>query len=68
MVHTLSGAALGALSHCLETCLPPRYNPPAEAIAMDGAARIWNNVVTAFEDGGNLEARTELMMASLQGG
>jgi len=63
-----AATALDALSHCLETYLSPRYNPPAEAIALDGATRIWNNVVTAFEDGTNLEARTELMMGSLQGG
>lgn len=63
-----AATALDALSHCFETYLSPRYNPPAEAIALDGAVRIWNNVVTAFEDGSNLDARTELMMGSLQGG
>lgn len=63
-----AATALDALSHCLETYLSPRYNPPAEAIALDGAVRIWNNLVTAFEDGTNLDARTELMMGSLQGG
>lgn len=60
--------ALDALSHCLETYLSPRENPPAEAIALDGAARIWSHVVTAFEDGTNLAARHALMMGSLQGG
>lgn len=63
-----SATALDALSHCFETYLSPRYNPPAEAIALDGAIRIWNNVIMAFEDGTNLDARTELMMGSLQGG
>ncbi|MGP9570833.1 iron-containing alcohol dehydrogenase [Halomonas sp. AOP5-CZ2-32] len=63
-----AATALDALSHCFETYLSPRYNPPAEAIALDGAARIWNNIVTAYEDGTNLDARTELMMGSLQGG
>ncbi len=60
--------ALDALSHCLETYLSPRDNPPAEAIALDGAARIWAHVITAFEDGSNLAARHALMMGSLQGG
>lgn len=63
-----AATALDALSHCLETYLSPRINPPAEAIAIDGAARIWNNVLAAFEDGSNLDARTELMMGALQGG
>ena len=63
-----AATALDALSHCLETYLSPRDNPPAEAIALDGAARIWANAFAAFEDGANLAARRELMMGSLQGG
>ncbi|MBF9048274.1 iron-containing alcohol dehydrogenase [Rhodobacterales bacterium LSUCC0031] len=63
-----AATALDALSHCLETYLSPRDNPPAEAIALDGAARIWTNVIAAFEDGANLAARHGLMMGSLQGG
>lgn len=63
-----AATALDALSHCLETYLSPRENPPAEAIALDGAVRIWNNVLKAFEDGADIDARSELMMGSLQGG
>ncbi|UJQ94740.1 iron-containing alcohol dehydrogenase [Mariluticola halotolerans] len=69
MPQSLTAAtALDALSHCLETYLSPRYNPPADAIALDGAVRIWNNVETAYNNGADLKARTELMMGSLQGG
>jgi len=63
-----AATALDALSHCLETYLSPRENPPAEAIALDGAARIWVNVVAAFDNRADLAARSELMMGSLQGG
>lgn len=63
-----AATAMDALSHCLETFLSPRMNPPAEAIALDGAVRIWRNVLTAVRDGRNLAARSELMMGSLQGG
>jgi 4-hydroxybutyrate dehydrogenase len=28
---------MDAVSHCIETYLSPRENPPAEAIALDGA-------------------------------
>jgi alcohol dehydrogenase class IV len=63
-----AATALDALSHCLETYLSPRENPPAEAIALDGAVRIWNSVLRAFEDGADIDARSELMMGSLQGG
>ncbi len=57
-----------ALSHCIETFLSPRFNPPAEAIALDGAGRIWRNIGVAFTDGKNLAARSEMMMGSLEGG
>lgn len=63
-----AATALDALSHCLETYLSPRDNPPAEAIALDGAVRIWNNVRRAYENGADITARSALMMGSLQGG
>ncbi|MFO7308529.1 MAG: iron-containing alcohol dehydrogenase [Pseudomonadota bacterium] len=63
-----AATGLDALSHCIETFLSPRDNPPAEAIALDGAGRIWRNLERAFADGSDLAARTELMMGALEGG
>lgn len=63
-----AATGLDALSHCIETYLSPRFNPPAEAIAMDGFARIWTALPRAFANGSDLGARTELMMGALQGG
>ena len=63
-----AATGLDALSHCMETFLSPRTNPPAEAIALDGASRIWRHLERAFRDGSDLEARTELLMGALQGG
>ncbi|WP_417580265.1 iron-containing alcohol dehydrogenase [Pelagibacterium sp.] len=63
-----AATGLDALSHCIETYCSPRFNPVAEAIALDGAGRIWRNLLTAFTDGGDLPARTELMLGALQGG
>jgi alcohol dehydrogenase class IV len=63
-----AATGLDALSHCIETFLSPRDNPPAEAIALDGAGRIWRNLPTAFERGADLGARTEVMMGALEGG
>lgn len=34
-----AATGLDALSHCIETSLSPRFNPPAEAIATDGFVR-----------------------------
>jgi len=63
-----AATGLDALSHCIETFLSPRLNPPAEAIALDGAGRIWRNLERAFRDGSDISARTELMMGALEGG
>src|SRR3569833_992991 len=63
-----AATGLDALSHCIETYCSPRDNPPAEAIALDGAGRIWRNIELAATTGSNLGARTELMMGALMGG
>jgi 4-hydroxybutyrate dehydrogenase len=63
-----AATGLDALSHCIETFLSPRFNPPAEAVALDGAARLWSSLPKAFEDGSDLAARSETMMGALQGG
>lgn len=63
-----AATGLDALSHCIETYLSPRYNPPAEAIAVDGFARIWEALPKAYANGADLAARTEVMMGALQGG
>ncbi len=63
-----AATGLDALSHCIETLCSPRFNPPAEAIALDGAGRIWRSLETAATTGRDLEARSEMMMGALMGG
>jgi 4-hydroxybutyrate dehydrogenase len=63
-----ASTGLDALSHCIETYLSPRFNPPAEAIATDGFKRVWKALPAAYADGTDIEARTELMMGALEGG
>jgi alcohol dehydrogenase class IV len=63
-----AATGLDALSHCIETLCSPRINPPAEAIAVDGAGRIWRNLELAVTSGSSLEARSEMMMGALMGG
>lgn len=63
-----AATGLDALSHCIETFLSPRFNPPAEAIALDGAGRIWRHLEAAVARGTDLAARTEMMMGALEGG
>ncbi len=63
-----AATGMDALTHCIETYLSPRVNPPADAIALDGAARAARWIRDAVDDGGNREARWNMMMAALQGG
>jgi alcohol dehydrogenase class IV len=63
-----AATGLDALSHCIETFLSPRFNPPAEAIGLDGAGRIFRAIETAVAKGDDLAARTEMMMGALEGG
>lgn len=63
-----AATGLDALSHCIETYLSPRFNPPADAIAIDGFARIWSALPKAFLDGSDINARSDVMMGALQGG
>jgi 4-hydroxybutyrate dehydrogenase len=63
-----AATGLDALSHCIETFCSPRDNPPAEAIGLDGAGRIWRNLERAFSNGADLAARSEMMMGALMGG
>lgn len=63
-----AATAMDALSHCIETFLSPNYNPPAEAIALDGAGRIIRHLERAVANGSDREARLELMMGALEGG
>lgn len=63
-----AATGMDALTHCIETFLSPRINPPADAIALDGASRASLWIEKAYQDGANKEARWNMMMASLQGG
>jgi 4-hydroxybutyrate dehydrogenase len=63
-----AATGMDALSHCIETYLSPRVNPPADAIALDGAARIIASIEKASSESADRQARWEMMMGALEGG
>jgi hypothetical protein len=63
-----AATGMDAVTHCVETYLSPRFNPPAEAIALDGLARAVAWIERAVTDGSDRTARQEMMMAALEGG
>ncbi len=62
-----AATGMDAISHCVETYLSPKNNPVAEAIALDGLSRAWTHLPRAVAEGSDMEARSEMMMAALQG-
>ncbi len=62
-----AATGMDALTHCIETFISPRINPPADAIALDGAERAWKWIETATSEPGNRDARWHMMMASMHG-
>jgi len=62
-----AATGMDAVTHCMEAILSPVVNPPAEGIGYDGLRRAWRHIETAVHDGGNREARWNMMMASTEG-
>jgi hypothetical protein len=51
----------------METFMAPAVNPPADGIGLDGLARGWSHIERATNNGGDREARWNMMSASMQG-
>lgn len=62
-----AATGMDAISHCVETFCSPKFNPVADAIALDGLQRACGNLRTVVESGTDRAARAEMMMASVQG-
>ncbi len=63
-----AATGIDALSHCLEGYFSRHRHPVAEMFALDGAARAVRWVEQATSDGGDLRARSEMMLAAYAGG
>jgi len=59
---------LDALTHCIEALCSPLFHPMADGIALEGMRLIAENLPKAYEDGSNLEARSNMMAAATMGG
>ncbi len=62
-----AATGMDAIAHCMETFMAPAFNPPADGIALDGLERGWAHIEAATRDGGNRDARLNMMSASMQG-
>ena len=62
-----AATGMDALAHNFEAFCAPNYHPMAEGIALEGMKLIKKSLVVAFKDGGNVEARQNLLTASSMG-
>ncbi len=64
-----AATGMDAMTHCVESVLSPVVHPPAEAIGLDGIERIFRHraLERAVADGGDRDARWQMMMASYEG-
>jgi alcohol dehydrogenase class IV len=64
---TTAGTGMDALAHCLEAYCGASYHPLADGIAAEGIRLVKENLVRAYRDGSDLEARAHMMSAALMG-
>jgi 4-hydroxybutyrate dehydrogenase len=62
-----AATGMDAIAHCVETFLSAAFNPPADGIALDGLERAWSSIEKATADGSDVDARLNMMSASMQG-
>jgi len=65
--HITAATGLDALSHSLEAFCSPFYHPMAEGIAMEGIRLVFDYLPRAVERGEDIEARTQMLVASSMG-
>jgi 4-hydroxybutyrate dehydrogenase len=62
-----AGTGLDAFAHCVEAYSSPHYHPMSQGIALEGMRLVIENLPRAYDDGGDLEARANMMSAAAMG-
>lgn len=62
-----AGTGMDAFAHCLEAFCAPGYHPMSQGIALEGMRLVKEHLRRAFRDGGDLEARANMMSAASMG-
>ncbi len=65
--HLTAATGMDALAHCIEAFCSPVYHPMANGIAVEGVRNIKNNLVVAFKEPQNIEARAKMLVSSPMG-
>lgn len=62
-----AATGMDAIAHCMEVFMAPAFNPVADGIALEGLRRGWAHIERATRDGGDRDARLNMMAASMHG-
>lgn len=62
-----AGTGMDAFAHCLEAYCSPHYHPMSQGIALEGMKLVKENLLRAYNDGTDLEARAHMMSAAAMG-
>ena len=62
-----AGTGLDAFAHCVEAYSSPLYHPMSQGIALEGMKLVIDNLARAYVDGGDIDARANLMSAAAMG-
>ena len=65
--HITVGTGMDAFAHCLEAYCGPFYHPLADGIAVEGMRLVKENLARAVKNGGDLEARANMLAAAAMG-
>ena len=65
--HLTAATGMDALAHCLEAYCSNNFHPMAHGIALEGIKIIKENLVNAYNDSGNIEARAKMLVSSMMG-
>jgi maleylacetate reductase len=59
-----ASTGINALAHCLEALYSIKRNPVSTAVATSGVHHITNALLRCFQDGNDVDARTEMLLGS----
>ena len=65
--HITAWTGIDALVHSLEAYFAPGFHPMADGIALEAISLIKNNLVPAYENGNNENARANMLVAAMMG-
>jgi len=62
-----AGTGLDAFAHCVEAYCSPHYHPMSHGMALEGMRIVKEYLPRAYADGGDIEARAQMMSAAAMG-